>query len=75
MRDKLIELIKYGLLCPSMNTPFGDACDTCQYAAVPECDHVRLADHLIANGVTFADVPDNNVGKWIPVSEQPKEFE
>ena len=28
-----------------------------------------LADHLIANGVTFAT--DNNVGsKWIPVSER-----
>jgi hypothetical protein len=70
MRDKLIELIKYGLLCPNMNTPFGGACDTCQYAEAPECDHARLADHLIANGVTFADVPDNNVGKWIPVSER-----
>ena len=32
----------------------------------------ELADYLIANGVTFADVPDTNVGKWIPVSEQPK---
>jgi hypothetical protein len=71
MRDKLIELIKYGLLCPNMNTPFGYACDTCQYAEAPECDHARLADYLIANGVTFADVPDNNVGdKWIPISER-----
>jgi hypothetical protein len=59
MRDKLIELIKYGLLCPNMNTPFGYACDTCQYAEAPECDHARLADHLIFHGVTFA--PDNNV--------------
>lgn len=34
-----------------------------------------LADHLIANGVTFAT--DNNVGdKWIPVTERlPDEFE
>lgn len=69
MRDKLIEIIKYGLLCPNMNTPFGGACDTCQYAEAPECDHARLADHLIANGVTFAE--DINVpNKWIPVSER-----
>lgn len=33
-------------------------------------DYGKLADHLIANGVTFADVPDTNVGKWIPVSER-----
>lgn len=33
-------------------------------------DYVKIADHLIANGVTFADVSDNNVGKWIPVSER-----
>lgn len=65
MRDKLIELIKYGLLCPNMNTPFGGACDTCQYAEAPECDHARLADLLIANGVTFQ--------QWIPVSEPPIE--
>lgn len=65
MRDKLIELIKYGLLCPNMNTPFGYACDTCQYAEAPECDHARLADLLIANGVTLQ--------QWIPVSERPPE--
>lgn len=34
------------------------------------CSIEMLADHLIANGVTFAT--DNNVGgKWIPVSEPP----
>lgn len=27
-----------------------------------------IADHLLANGVTF--VPDNNFGKWIPVTER-----
>lgn len=25
----------------------------------------RIADHLIAHGVTVQDVPDTNVGKWI----------
>lgn len=37
-------------------------------------DNEELADHLIANGVTFA--ADNNVGsKWIPVTERlPQEF-
>jgi hypothetical protein len=34
----------------------------------------KIADHLLANGVTFAT--ENNVGnKWIPVSERlPKEW-
>jgi hypothetical protein len=59
MRDKLIELI-----CDSEKRwryPVGNS-----YLF----DYGKLADHLIANGVTFADVPDNNVGKWIPVSER-----
>lgn len=34
-----------------------------------------IADHLISNGVTFEDVPDINVGKWISVSERlPEEW-
>ena len=33
-----------------------------------------IADALIANGVTFADVPDNNVGKWISTDEQMPDF-
>ena len=36
-------------------------------------DYVKIADHLIANGVTLAtdkNVTDKNVGKWIPVSER-----
>lgn len=32
----------------------------------------ELADYFIANGVTFADVPDANVGKWIPAGEPPE---
>ena len=33
----------------------------------------KVADHLIANGVTF--VTDNNVGdKWISASEPPKKY-
>jgi hypothetical protein len=39
-------------------------------------DVADAADHLISHGVTFADVPDNNVGKWIPVSERlPEEWD
>ena len=57
----------------------------CKYYKSHHCHAERYADHLIANGVTFAtdnnvggnDVPDNNVGKWIPVTErlpEPCEF-
>ena len=52
-RKKLIELLK--------DSPSLDAVDDDGYA--------MGADHLIANGVTFAT--DNNVGsKWIPVTER-----
>jgi hypothetical protein len=57
MRDKLVELIEEAAI------QYLDA-----YANAG-----KIADFLIANGVTFADVPDTNVGKWIPVSERPPE--
>ena len=56
MRDKLIELL---------DETFEKQYDrNLVIAARP------TADYLIAHGVTFVDVPDNNVGKWIPVSER-----
>ena len=34
-----------------------------------------VAGHLLANGVTLQDVPDNDVGKWISVKDRlPEEF-
>ena len=72
MRDKLIELINENRACPEED---GYPCEKCVYDTSPSCFVDRLADVLIANGVTFADVPDTNVGKWIPVSERlPKPF-
>lgn len=69
MRDELIELIKAGKTCPNINTPYVDNCDDCRYADTLECIVERIADTLIANGVTFAE--DINVPtKWIPVSER-----
>ena len=59
MRDKLIELIG--------DAPYG--LRTLGQAADELISVESIADYLIANGVTFADVPDTNVGKWIPVSE------
>jgi hypothetical protein len=60
MRDKLIDLLE---------KKYDHYCDQC---GVNKDTHYieNLADYLIANGVTFADVPDNNVGKWIPTSER-----
>lgn len=56
MRDKLIELL---------DETFEKQYDrNLVIAARP------TADYLISHGVTFADVPDTNVGKWIPVSER-----
>ena len=38
------------------------------YYDITPCFAVRMADALIANGVTFADVPDNNVGDKKPMT-------
>ena len=64
MRDKLIELLQ------GMHNAVCDAAvgwlDSASYA-----DQLNVeADYLIAHGVTFANVPDICVGKWIPVSER-----
>lgn len=57
MRDKLIELIDNNKACE-----LECDCYECQYANEPTCFPVRLADALIANGVTLQ--------QWIPVSER-----
>lgn len=51
-RKKLIELIRYGRACPNEMDMF-DSCYGCKYARVVDCDIERLADYLIAHGVTF----------------------
>ena len=58
MREKLIDLVRDAIKWhPTIARVVG------------ETDTKRIADHLIANGVTFAT--DNNVGsKWIPVLER-----
>lgn len=62
MRDKLIELIDNNKACDLKCD-----CYECQYDSEPSCFSPRLADALIANGVT--------VQQWIPVSESlPKPF-
>lgn len=61
IKDKLIELIG--------DAPYG--LRTLGQAADELISVESIADYLIANGATFAaDVPDTNVGKWIPVSER-----
>ena len=53
MRDKLIELIDAGSACPDDRSPFLDEhCLGCRYFGDENCDIVRLADYLIAHGVT-----------------------
>ena len=60
MRDKLIELLK-----SATSRAYWNAGDTPFMS--------KIADHLIANGVTFAE--DKNVPcKWIPVSEKYPEY-
>lgn len=60
-RKKLIELIHEGQGCPADHDPFG-ACDECQYFELHDCFSERLADYMIARGVT--------VQRWIPVAER-----
>lgn len=64
MRDKLIKLLDDNKTCDREI-----ACCECEYSDISPCFAVRMADALIAHGVTFAE--DNNVPtKWIPVSER-----
>lgn len=66
-REKLIgRLVEAESLCAAIDCYDGAVCE---YAVeIDGCAAFR-ADHLIANGVTFAT--DNNVGgKWIPVTER-----
>ena len=63
-REKLVDILK------AECCPYPYLCDEgCRYASLPRCFEERYADHLLANGVTFAT--DNHVGgKWIPVTER-----
>ena len=64
-REKLIELLG-NMHCGDIGI---DGCDSCKYGCETQCNACAFADHLIANGVTFAE--DNNVPiKWIPVTER-----
>lgn len=61
-REKLIALIASGVACPDDRDPFGEYCDSCRYEKSADCSNERLADHLIAHGVT--------VQGWIPVKDR-----
>lgn len=62
VREKLIKLIKDGVPCPDGRDPFGEYCDTCRYSESDDCSNERLADYLIAHGVT--------VQEWISVKDR-----
>ena len=62
-REKLIELIRSGVACPIDRDPFGESCKGCPYEDVTDCDFERLADALIANGVTVRER-----GRWEDVA-------
>ena len=62
VREKLIKLIENGVPCPGGRDPFGDYCDTCQYSESSDCGNERLADYLIAHGIT--------VQEWISVKDR-----
>ena len=66
-REKLIELIRM----PIKMMPSKEFSPSITFTLPYAEEH---ADHLIANGVTFAE--DNNVpSKWIPVTERLPEYE
>lgn len=64
-REKLIALLGRYARCDDFCV---ESCTTCQYRYEENCNVQLIADHLLANGVTFAT--DTNVGcKWISVEE------
>ena len=52
LKEKLMELIEVGVACPDDRGPFDLDCRDCKYAEAQNCDIERLADYLIAHGVT-----------------------
>lgn len=60
-REKLLEMFDEAVkICGETR------CDRCDYFASMKCVDERVADYLIANGVTIQE--------WIPVSKPPKEW-
>lgn len=64
-REKLIELLCEDP-CTAMST---DDCETCELRYKANCYSICMADHLLANGVTFAKDTDVS-SKWISVEER-----
>lgn len=64
MRDKLIELIKEARDIGDRHCEEMSSCAKCHELGydIGKCGEIVIADYLIAHGVTFSDVPDNNVG-------------
>ena len=59
-KEKLVELIAEGRMCPVDGNPFEEeGCLQCKYAKDKDCDLTRLADYLLENGVI---VPPCKVG-------------
>ncbi len=66
-REKLIALL--GQCSCAYSPPCTGECGECHNVEMFDDEIANIADHLLANGVTFAT--DNNVGgKWIPVTER-----
>lgn len=66
-RDRLIELIQQAdAICSNRKR-----CEGCVgFGKGADCVDYHMADHLIAHGVTFKDVPDTNVGEWVSVKDR-----
>ena len=70
VKEKLVELIEKGCMCPDDANPF--ICDTdCRYKDSPCCGNERLADHLIANGVTVlpCKIGDEFWTDWVGITK------
>ena len=65
-KEKLIELINQAKSrCRKTD------CQECDYYPLfGMCKEDMVADHLIANGVMVQDVPNTEIGRWIPVTEE-----
>ncbi len=71
VKKKLVELIEKGCICPNDANPF--YCDTeCQYNDSLCCGNERLADYLIANGVTVQGATDNDVAYKLKATDTVK---
>lgn len=68
LKDKLVEIIEEGTGVV-YGGEYGDE-EICPLIDISEEEIERIADRLIAHGVTLQNITDSDFGRWVPVEEK-----